>query len=152
MIHKRSRFFWIIATFLVISILLMLAGQTTAVFNYDLAVSLGLQESAHQVSAFGVQINRAFGAADTMIYIPLMIISLYGLLLKKSWSLLTTAAVAGISTYWSVTVIFVFLFLPGTAGYAYTPGFDMWAFVTIYALFGIWSLRILVLRGQELLR
>jgi hypothetical protein len=152
MTHGRSRSFWIIATFLVISILLMLVGQTTAVFNYELAVGFGLQESTHQISEFGVQINRAFGVADTIIYIPLMVISLYGLLLKKNWSLLTTAAVAGISTYWSVTVAFVFLFLPGTPGYIHTPGFEMWVFVATYTVFGVWSLGLLVLRGPELLR
>lgn len=31
--------------------------------------------------------NRAFGASDTMIYIPLIIVSLIGLFSKKRWSL-----------------------------------------------------------------
>ena len=52
---RRPIAFWIIVSFLAISILLMLIGQTMAVFNYDLAVRLGLQESPGQVSEFGVQ-------------------------------------------------------------------------------------------------
>jgi len=40
---QRSATFWFIFVFLVVSIILMLAGQTLAVFNYDLAARLGLQ-------------------------------------------------------------------------------------------------------------
>ena len=121
----RSVAFWVFIVFLALSIALMLLGQTMSVFNYDLTVRLGLQESSGQVGEFGVQVNRAFGAGDTVVYIPLLIASLVGLWLKKRWSLLTTAAVVGVSAYWSVTIIFIFLFLPGTPGYSYVPGFDI---------------------------
>ncbi len=40
----RSPGFWIVIVFLAVSIVLMLVGQTLSVFNYDLAVSMGLQE------------------------------------------------------------------------------------------------------------
>jgi hypothetical protein len=144
--------FWIIVGFLSISVILMLMGQTMAVLDYDLAVRLGLQESLEQVGEFGVQVNRAFGAGDTVVYIPLMVVSLAGLSLKKRWSLLTTAAVAGISAYWSVTVGFILLFLPGTPGYAYVPGPEIWFFVGAHTAFGIWSLSYLLFRGDSLLR
>ncbi len=116
--QSRPLSFWIIALFLAASILLMLAGQTTAVFDYENAVRLGLQGAAGQVGEFGVQVNRAFGAVDTLVYIPLMPAALVGLWLRARWSLLVTAAVAGISAYGSVTVACLFLFLPGTPGYA----------------------------------
>jgi hypothetical protein len=32
------------------------------------------------------------GAGDTVVYVPLMLVSLAGLFLRKRWSLLTTAA------------------------------------------------------------
>ena len=149
---RRPIAFWIIVSFLAISILLMLIGQTMAVFNYDLAVRLGLQESPGQVSEFGVQVNRAFGAGDTVVYIPLLVVSLAGLLLKKRWSLLTTAAAAGVSAYWSVTISFIFLFLPGTSGYAYVPGPGIWLFLGAYTAFGVWGLFYLLFRGEALLR
>jgi hypothetical protein len=100
-----------------LSIALMLVGQTMSVFNYDFTVRHGLQESSEQVGEFGVQVNRAFGAGDTIVYIPLLLASLVGLLLKKRWSWISTAAVAGVSAYWSVTIIFTLLFLQGTPGY-----------------------------------
>jgi len=149
---KRPIAFWIIILFLALSIALMLIGQTTAVFDYDLAVRLGLQESAGDVSGFGVQVNRAFGAGDTVVYIPLMVVSLAGLFLRKRWSLLTTAAFAGVSVYWSVTVSFMFLFLPGVSGYSNVPGPEIWFFIGAYMIFGVWGLIYLILRGEALLR
>ena len=144
--------FWIIIVFLVASIILMLMGQTMAIFNYDLAVSLGLQESPEQVGEFGVQVNRAFGAGDTVVYIPLMIASLAGLWLKKRWSLLTTAAAIGVSAYWSVTVAFMLAFLPGVPDYSLRPGPEYWLFIGAYTVFGAWGLLYLIFRGEELLR
>jgi hypothetical protein len=149
---RRPIAFWIIVVFLSISIILMLMGQTIAVFNYDFTASLGLQESVGDVSEFGVQVNRAFGAGDTVVYIPLMVVSLVGLFLKKRWSLLTAAAVGGVSAYWSVTIIFIFLFLPGVPGYDYVPGSEIWFFVGTYTAFGVWSLFYLLFRGDALLR
>ena len=149
---KRPIAFWIIVVFLFLSIIVMLMGQTIAVFNYDFTASLGLQESVEDVSQFGVQVNRAFGASDTIVYIPLMAFSLVGLFLKKRWSLLTTAAVAGASAYWSVTIIFMFLFLPSAPGYDYVPGLGIWLFVGTYLAFGVWGLFYLLFRGDVLLR
>ena len=151
-ITNRPIAFWIIVLFLAFSIAVMLMGQTMAVFDYDLTVRLGLQESAWHVSGFGVQVNRAFGASDTVVYIPLMVVSLAGLFLRKRWSLFTTAAVVGVSAYWSVTATFMFLFLPGVSGYSYVPGPEIWFFIGAYTAFGVWGLFYLIFRGDALLR
>ena len=147
----RPTALWALVLFLVFSVALMLVGQTTAVFDYELAVRLGLQESTAQVSGFGAQVNRAFGTSDTLVYISLMVASVVGLLLRKRWSLLTTAAVAGISAYWSVTVAFILLNLPGQPGYSYVPGLEIWLFIATYAVFGVLALAYLVARGEALL-
>lgn len=76
---------------------MLASGQTTAVFDYSLAVRLGLQESPGEVGEFGILVNRAFGASDTLVYIPLMAASLAGLFFRRRWSLAAVAAVAGIS-------------------------------------------------------
>ena len=49
-------------------------GQTMMTINYDLAVQ------------HDVQLNLAFGASDTLIYFPLIIFSIAGLIFKKLWS------------------------------------------------------------------
>ena len=148
---RRSISFWVIFLFLVLSIILMLTGQTMAVFHYDVAVRLGLQESLGQVGEYGVQVNRAFGAGDTFVYIPLMAVSLIGLVYKKRWSLLTTTAVFGVSAYWSATIFCMLVFLPGVSGYSYEPGLEIWLFVGGYLVSGVWGLCYMVVRGDALL-
>jgi len=150
--NNRPVVFWIFSIFLSLSIILMLIGQTISVFNYDLTVDLGLQESIEQVGEYGVQVNRAFGAGDTVVYIPLLIASLVGLWLRKRWALIATAAAAGVSAYWPITVTFIMLFLPGTSGYNYFPGPKIWLFVGAYFLFGICGFIYLIIRGEILLQ
>ena len=148
----RPLAFWLLIVFFVISIFLMLVGQSMSVFNYDFTVQLGLQESQEQVSLFGVQVNRAFGAGDTIIFVPLLIISVFGLWFNKRWSLIATGATLGVSAYWSTTILFVFLFLPDTPGYTYVPGYEIWSFVGIYLVVGICGLIYLLVRGESLLQ
>lgn len=148
----RSSGFWILVVFLAASIVLMLAGQTLGVFNYELAASMGLQEKPEEMTEFGVQVNRAFGAADTVVYIPLMVVSIVGLWLRKRWALLTTAAFFGASAYWTATVSFMLLFLPGVPGYRNVPGPEIWLFIGTYMVVGVLGLVYIVFRGEELLR
>ena len=149
---KRSLGYWFIVVFLSVSVVLMLVGQTVGVFNYELAERMGLQEKAEEMTEFGVQVNRAFGAADTVVYLPLIVISLVGLALRKRWSLLTTAAFFGASAYWTATVSFMLLFLPEVPGYRNVPGPEIWLFIGTYMVVGVLGLVYIVLRGEELLR
>ena len=149
---KRPISFWVIIIFLIISMVLLLMGQTMAIFNYEFAVKLGLQEDVKEVSEFGVQINRAFGAGDTFVYIPLLAISLVGLFLKKRWSLVTTAAVMGISAYWATTVASMLFFLPGVPHYNLEPGPEYWLFIGAYIIFGVWGVVYLIFRGDHIIR
>ncbi len=150
--NNRSLAFWVVIAFLALSIPLLLAGQTLSLFDYDLTVRLGLQESRAHVGEFGVRVNQAFGAADTLVYVPLIVVSLIGLWRRRRWSLLTTAAVAGMSVYWTVTVGFMMVLLRGTPGYSYVPGIEIWLFVGAYLLFGLWCLACLIWRGDSMLR
>ena len=148
---KRSISFWVVIVFLIVSMLLLLMGQTIAIFNYEFAVKLGLQEDVKEVSVFGVQINRAFGAGDTFIYLPLMAMSLVGLFLKKRWSLVTTASVMGISVYWATVVAFMLFFLLGVPNYNLVPGLEYWLFISAYIIFGIWGVIYLIYRGDKVI-
>jgi hypothetical protein len=148
---KRPFAFWVITRFLFIALILLLMGQTMALINYDFAVRIGLQEDVKEVGEFGVQLNRAFGAGDTIIYIPLIAISIIGLNLKKRWSLLTTAAAMGVSAYWATTVIFMLIFFVGVPGYSFQPEFEYWLFMVAFIIFGVWGLLYLIFRGEKLL-
>lgn len=148
---KRSFAFWLIIIVFGLSVIMLLLGQTTAVINYDFAVRLGLQESVEEVTQFGMQINRAFGAGDTVVYVPLLIISLSGLLLRKNWAVATTAAVMGMMVYGVAVSVFMVLFLKGAPGYSLTLGVGHWLFFVVYAAFGIWGLFHVVFRGERLI-
>lgn len=132
-----------------LSTIVLVMGQTTAIFAYDFAVRIGLQESVEKVSAFGVEMNRAFGVGDTVAYIPLMILSVIGLLARKRWALFTTTAAMGISIYWTVTLGIMMVFLKGVPGYTLMPGVEYWIFMGAHTLFGVWGILYLVFRGEE---
>ena len=134
-----------------LSMVLFILGQSAAVFHYDFAVSLGLQEDVKEIGEFGVQINRAFGVSDTLIYMPLIILSIIGLIMKKKWALFTSAAVMGISSYWATTVAFILLFLEGVPDYSFIPTLDYWFFISLYIIFGLWGIWYLIFRGESLI-
>ena len=148
---KRPIAYWVIVSFLALSTVLMLIAQTTPVFDYALAVRLGFQNGADKISEFGVQVIRAFCVADTLVFIPLTLIALIGLLLKKRWSLFATASLTGISIYWVVAYGFMVAFLNGMPGYHVVLGVADWIIMGAYALFGVWALLYLMLRGERLL-
>jgi hypothetical protein len=121
--------YWVIIGFLLVSLILLLAGQTMAIVDYDLAVALGLQESADDIGQHGVQVNRAFGTSDTFVYIPLIILSIVGLVRRKRWG----------------------LYLAGIPGYYLEPGIEYWIFMGAFMIFGVGGLLYLVLRGDRLI-
>ncbi len=121
-------------------------------FAYDFAVKIGMQESVEEVTAFGVEMNRAFGASDTLVYIPLILFSLVGLILRKRWGLVVTAAAMRISVYWAVTMTAVMVFLRGVPGYNLLPGVEYWVFLGAFMIFGVWGIFYLVFSGDRLLQ
>jgi hypothetical protein len=150
--RRQPLIYWFMIVFLGFSVALMLVGQTLGTFNYELAESLGLQEKRSEMTDFGVEVNRAFGAADTVVYIPLMVVSMLGLWYRRKWVLMTLAAVCGASVYWTATVTFMLLFLPGVSGYSNVPGLEIWLFIGSYFLFGTWGLWVVIFRGEQLIR
>lgn len=146
----RPTAFWVISVFLSLSLVFLLLGQTSAIFTYDWAVSLGLQESVEDVSAHGVEVNRAFGVGDTVVYVPLVALSLFGLVRRKRWSIPVTGAVMGISAYWASTILAMLLLLPGTADFNLVPGAAYWVILGTYIVMGIWGIIYLSVRGDRL--
>jgi hypothetical protein len=135
---------------MVLSSIALLLGQTTALFAYEFAVRIGLQESVDEVTAFGVEMNRAFGASDTFVYIPLMVVSVVGLLMRRRWALFTTAAAMGVSSYWSLTMTALLIFARSTPGYTLQPGIEYWLFLGAFFLFGAWGIPYVATKGDEL--
>ena len=103
-IREHPSPFWGFVVFVGASIGLLVAGHTLAVLDYDLTVRLGLRDSVDPVNELSMQVNRAFGTGDTVVYMPLLVAGLAGLIRKRHRALLTSAAMAGIPADWSVTV------------------------------------------------
>jgi hypothetical protein len=120
-----------------ISAIVMLVTQTTCIFWYEWAVEQHFQISDAFVGPSLVQLFRAYGAADTILYIPLLASSAYGLLQKKRWSLICTAASAGIHSYWALTMCFSMVFLRPVAEYTLEPDLGLVSFVLVYVVYGI---------------
>ena len=148
---KSPLAYWVMVAFLSLSTILMLIGQATPIFDYDLAVRLGFQNGAERITDFGVQVIRAFCVSDTVVFIPLTLLALIGLLLKKRWSLFVIAATTGISVYWVVAYGFMVRFLSGMPGYHVVLAAPDWIIMGSYALFGVWALLYLICRGERLI-
>jgi hypothetical protein len=75
----RTAGFWLLMAWALFLLIMLLAGQTMALIDYDLTVSMGLQEPAEQVTAVRVAKNKGYGVADTVIYTPFLVGGLLGL-------------------------------------------------------------------------
>jgi hypothetical protein len=148
--QNRPFTFWLIMAYLVFDLIFFLVGQTASLFAYDFTVSIGLQESVQAVGEYGVQVNRSFGLADTVIGIPLMLLSLVGLSTRRRWALSTLAAFMGISIYWPVFCTGLFGFLRGVPSYTLEPGIAYGIILVAHASIGIWILGYLMFRGERL--
>ena len=147
---KRPMAFWGICAFLIVSLVMLLVGQTSAIFAYEFAVSLGLQESVEDVTEYGVEVNRAFGVGDTVVYVPLIVAALIGIVRRRQWALPVTGAVMGISSYWATTCLSMFGFLPGTPGYSLELNIAYWVVLGSYIGIGFWGIVYLSVRGDRL--
>jgi hypothetical protein len=82
------------------------AGQTLALINYDLTVSLGLQESEGEISAAGIAFAKGFAFGDTVFYMPLFVIGIVGLLKRRSWGVFAMFGALAITVYWPAVNLF----------------------------------------------
>jgi hypothetical protein len=90
----------IIIAFHVLNLCLWLVGQTGAVLFYDTVAAMGLQDPRDDVDAALVETNRGLGLADTLIPIPLLIMSAVGLYRRKFYGAICSWMVFSWTLYW----------------------------------------------------
>ncbi len=100
--NSRGNKFWILISASVLLIILLLAGQTFSLFNYEQAIALGLQESEEEISNVGIAFAKGFAFGDTVWYIPILIAGVIGLLERKRWGIYTMLGSLAVSVYWPV--------------------------------------------------
>ncbi len=141
--EKSEKGYWvliIIAVFLVITFLL---GQTLSLFNYELTVKMGLQESKEEIREVGIAFLKGYAFSDTVIYIPLLIIGIFGLLKSKKWGLYSMFGALAISVYWPAAILYSVF----TGRESINLGADKYLsfsillpLIMIYGLWGMWYL------------
>lgn len=137
---KRPAGFWVIFVVSILWLIFMFLGQVMAYINYDLAVSLGLQESRDAITGIGVAMNKGFGVADTVVYIPLIIIGLVGLFMRRTWGLFSMAGAYAVTMYFPVVCLLMLFFARGEPGFNFTRFVPYTIFLTIIFLYGLWGL------------
>lgn len=137
---KNSLGFWVLfGVGLFIAVTLPI-GQTMSLIDYDLTVSWGLQEPASEITAMGVVLNKAFAAADTVIYLPLVVIGLVGLLLRKTWGLIAFSAALGITAYWVIQVIYFIYAAQGLTGFTFSRQMTFTLMLLPLEVYAVWGL------------
>lgn len=143
--YKDKRF-WILISIAAVLIIMFLAGQTLGVFNYDLAVSIGMQESENEIGKIGIAFAKGFGFADTVIYIPLFLIGIIGLLKNKRWGKYSMFGALAISVYWPIVHLYA-IFVDKISITLHPDKYIYYPIVlSLIIIYGIWGMRYLYAR------
>lgn len=118
-------------------------GQTMALVDYEFTISLGLQEAASAVTDIGVAYNKAFGVADTLFYLPLLVIGLVGYGLGKTWGVVPLAAALGITAYWPIVCLYALYAAKGAPGFTFSSHMLYTIILVPVAAYGLWGLAFL---------
>jgi hypothetical protein len=141
--ETRNIGFWILISLGILLTIMLLIGQTFSLINYDLTVSLGLQESVEEVSEVGVAWAKGFAFGDTIIYLPLLLIGIIGLLKRKSWGFYSMFGALAITVYWpivSLSTIFIGRTALNLNPDKYVSYSIILPLIAIYGLWGMWYL------------
>ena len=127
-------------------------GLTMAVFNYDFAVSIGLQEPVNEITEIGVAQNKGFGFGDTVFYIPLFVAGIIGLLKRTTLGLFTMLGAMAVTVYWPIVGLSTVIFAIGAPGWHFTDYTSYSIILSIIALYGIWGFLFLYKNRKNLVK
>jgi hypothetical protein len=143
MTKNRGFGFWLLISIGMLLTIMLLVGQTSALFSYDQAVSIGMQESEEEVGKVGIAWAKGFAFGDTIFYVPLLIVGIIGLLKRKLWGLFSMFGSMAITVYWPVVSLYT-IFIERTAITLTPDKYISYAtilpLIALYGLFGMWYL------------
>ena len=141
--NKKSVGFWILISVGLLLLLFLLVGQTFSLINYEAAVAYGLQESVQEVSEVGIAFAKGFAFADTLVYIPLLLLGIVGLLKRKKWGVYLMFASCAISVYWPLVHLYA-IYIEKNAIVLDPEKYITFpitlSLIIIYGLWGMWYL------------
>ena len=141
--YKRNFGLKILIITSIVLMLFLLSGQTFSLINYEAALDLGLQESAEEITEVGIAFAKGFAFADTIAYIPLLLIGIIGLLKRTKWGVYAMFASCAISVYWPLVHLYaiyigVDVIILNPEKYVSFP--ITLSFIILYGLWGMWYL------------
>ena len=136
---NTTAFRFLIITAVILNLFYLL-GQTTAVFFYSFPESIGLQEPMDEITEVGVALNKGFGLGDTLIYSPLFIIGIIGLLKDKVFGIYCMTGALAITAYWPVVALSTLYFAKGSPGWGFTDYTSYTILLTLITLYGVWGI------------
>lgn len=143
MTPHRAFGFWILLIGGGCLTIIFLLGQTYSLVDYETTVAWGLQEPADKIGITGQAFNFGFAVVDTIFYIPVFSVGLWGVWARKTWGLVAMSAACGISVYWPIMVTAAAYIGQGEPGFGY-PSPVTYLPLTLptllYALWGLWYL------------
>ena len=139
----RNFGFWTIIVIGILLLVLLLLGQTLALFDFDLAIALGLQETRQEIGEVGIAFAKGFALADTVVYVPLLALGIVGMLTRKKWGHLAMMVSLGITVYWPVVHLYA-IYIETEAINLHPEKYITFpltlSFLIIYGLYGMWYL------------
>jgi uncharacterized membrane protein YqaE (UPF0057 family) len=144
--------FWILIVVAILLTIIYFFGQTMAVINYELTVYLELQEPAEEITEVGVALNKGFGIGDTIVYIPLLILGIIGMIKRKFWGLFSMAGALSITIYWPVVCLATLLFSENTPGFTFTDYTSYSIILSLISVYGFWGMIFLYKNRKEIIK
>ena len=139
----KDKSFWVLISIASVLVVFFLAGQSLGVFNYELAVAIGMQESDSEIGKIGIAFAKGFGFADTVLYIPLFLMGIIGLLKDKRWGKYAMFAALALSVYWPIVHLYA-IYIDRISitlhpeKYIYYP-----IILSLIIIYGLWGMRYL---------
>ncbi len=138
--NKRTTGFWVVTLGNILVLAMLALGQTMSLIDYELTVSMGLQEPREVITEMGVAINKGFAAGDTLVYVPLVVLGLLGLWKRAVWGVFATTGALAITAYWPIVNLSMLLFAKGAPGFNFTQ-FPFYSVILgSVTLYGLWGL------------
>lgn len=148
--NKRTKGFWFLIISGILLIVILLLGQTMSFINYEFTVSLGLQESVDEIGELGVEVNKAFGVGDTIIYVPILFVGLIGLWKREEYGIFMMGGAFAITAYWPIVCLFIILFGNKLPDFNYVDLTSIIIILVSFTFYGIWGLWY-IYKNQKLL-
>lgn len=144
--------FWILIVTAIFLTCIYICGQTMAFINYDFTVAMELQEPAEEITEVGVAFNKGFGFGDTVVYIPILLAGIIGMIRKKYWGLFLMSGALAITIYWPVVCLSTLLFAKGSPGFNFSDYLSYSILLSIICIYGLWGLLFIYRNRNELIK